>query len=67
MYGALLNGAIFNLCSSDASIRMAALSFLQGLTQAMHIDKLDDIVPSSGNFSFRCFVPPVPKVELQKM
>ncbi|KAH9819427.1 hypothetical protein DFH28DRAFT_1080087 [Melampsora americana] len=50
IYGSLLNGAIFNLCSSDPSIRMSALSFLQGLARAMHIDRIDDIVPVPGGY-----------------
>lgn len=50
IYGALLNGAIFNLSSSDPLIRMAALSFLQGLSRALRIDKIDDIIPFQGGY-----------------
>ncbi|OAV98832.1 hypothetical protein PTTG_10958 [Puccinia triticina 1-1 BBBD Race 1] len=50
IYGSLLNGAIFNLCSSDSLIRMAALSFLQGLTRALRIDKIEDVIPFQGGY-----------------
>ncbi|PLW29809.1 hypothetical protein PCANC_21036 [Puccinia coronata f. sp. avenae] len=50
IYGSLLNGAIFNLCSSDSLIRMAALTFLQGLTRALRIDKIKDVIPFQGGY-----------------
>jgi hypothetical protein len=56
IYGSLLNGAIFNLCSSDSLIRMAALTFLQGLTRALRIDKIKDVIPFQGELLHSMFL-----------
>ncbi|MBW0469189.1 hypothetical protein O181_008904 [Austropuccinia psidii MF-1] len=50
IYGALLNGAIFNLSSSDSLIRITSLSFLQELARTLKISKLEDVVPCQGGY-----------------
>ncbi|CAH7670866.1 hypothetical protein BY996DRAFT_4641287 [Phakopsora pachyrhizi] len=50
VYGALFNGAILNLCSSDSLIRMTALSFLQSLTKTLKIDKMSDVMACQGGY-----------------